>query len=420
MDFGLLRPLPLSLGVLAMTDKKGQNMINTQETINLANTYILNTYKRMPVVFTKGKGTYIWDQDGERYLDFFPGWAVSGLGHCHKGIVKAVSRQLKEIIHVSNNYYSYPQALLAQRLSSSSIGGKVFFSNSGAEANEAAIKLARAYGSEEGRYRIISMDKSFHGRTLATLTATGQEKVKKGFSPLPEGFVHVPFNDIDAVKKAIDDVTIAVMIEPIQGEGGINIADQDYIKELRVLCNAKNLLLIFDEVQTGMGRSGKLFCYQYYDILPDVITLAKSLGGGLPIGAMITSEKFADVLKPGMHASTFGGSPVVCAAANAVLDAIEKDKLLANANRMGDYLLKGLNRLKKKFPDVINNIRHKALMIGVELNIDGNPIVESCLEKGLLINCTQGNILRIMPPITVNKGEVSKALKILNEVISAS
>ena len=420
MDFGLLRPLPLSLGVLAMTDKKGQNMINTQETINLANTYILNTYKRMPVVFTKGKGTYIWDQDGKRYLDFFPGWAVSGLGHCHKRIVKAVSRQLKEIIHVSNNYYSYPQALLAQRLSSSSIGGKVFFSNSGAEANEAAIKLARAYGSEEGRYRIISMDKSFHGRTLATLTATGQEKVKKGFSPLPEGFVHVPFNDIDAVKKAIDDVTIAVMIEPIQGEGGINIADQDYIKELRVLCNAKNLLLIFDEVQTGMGRSGKLFCYQYYDILPDVITLAKSLGGGLPIGAMITSEKFADVLKPGMHASTFGGSPVVCAAANAVLDAIEKDKLLANANRMGDYLLKGLNRLKKKFPDVINNIRHKALMIGVELNIDGNPIVESCLEKGLLINCTQGNILRIMPPITVNKGEVSKALKILNEVISAS
>ena len=394
-------------------------MPNTQETINLANTYILNTYKRIPVVFTKGKGTYIWDSDGKKYLDFFPGWAVSGLGHCHKRIVKAVSRQLKEIIHVSNNYYSYPQALLAQRLSSNSIGGKVFFSNSGAEANEAAIKLARAYGSEDGRYKIISMDKSFHGRTLATLTATGQEKVKKGFAPLPEGFCHVPFNDIDAVKQAIDDVTVAVMLEPIQGEGGINIADQDYMKQLRLLCNAKKILLIFDEVQTGMGRCGKLFCYQHYDILPDIITLAKSLGGGLPIGAMIASEKFADVLKPGMHASTFGGSPVVCAAANAVLDAIEKDRLLANANRMGDYLVKGLNKLKKKSPDVINCIRHKALMIGVELNIDGNQIVESCLEKGLLINCTQGNILRIMPPITVSKGEINKALKILNEVIIA-
>ena len=394
-------------------------MPNTQETINLANTYILNTYKRIPVVFTKGKGTYIWDSDGKKYLDFFPGWAVSGLGHCHKRIVKAVSRQLKEIIHVSNNYYSYPQALLAQRLSSNSIGGKVFFSNSGAEANEAAIKLARAYGSEDGRYKIISMDKSFHGRTLATLTATGQEKVKKGFAPLPEGFCHVPFNDIDAVKQAIDDVTVAVMLEPIQGEGGINIADQDYIRQLRLLCNAKKILLIFDEVQTGMGRCGKLFCYQHYDILPDIITLAKSLGGGLPIGAMIASEKFADVLKPGMHASTFGGNPVVCAAANAVLDAIEKDRLLANANRMGDYLVKGLNKLMKKSPDVINCIRHKALMIGVELNIDGNQVVESCLEKGLLINCTQGNILRIMPPIIVNKGESNKALKILNEVIIA-
>jgi acetylornithine/N-succinyldiaminopimelate aminotransferase len=393
-------------------------MLSTQETINLANTYILNTYKRYPVVFTKGKGTYIWDQDGNRYLDFFPGWAVSGLGHCHKRIIKAVSRQLKEIIHVSNNYYSYPQAMLAQRLSSSSIGGKVFFCNSGAEANEAAIKLARAYGSQDGRYKIITMDKSFHGRTLATLTATGQEKVKKDFSPLPEGFVHVPFNNIDAVRDAIDDVTIAVMIEPIQGEGGINIADADYMKRLRALCKAKDLLLIFDEVQTGMGRCGRLFCYQYYDILPDVITLAKSLGGGLPIGAMITGERFVDVLKPGMHASTFGGSPLVCAASNAVLDAIEKDRLLANSKRMGDYIVNGLNRLKKRFPRVINNIRHKALMIGVELDIEADKIVTACLEKGLLINCTQHNILRIMPPITVNKGEANKALKILNEVIT--
>jgi acetylornithine/N-succinyldiaminopimelate aminotransferase len=393
-------------------------MANSQEIINLCNTYILNTYSRMPVVFVKGKGSYIWDQDGKKYLDFFPGWAVSGIGHCHKRIVKAVSRQLKNIIHVSNNYYSHPQAILAEMLSNDSFGGKVFFCNSGAEANEAAIKLARAYGNQDGRYKIITMEKSFHGRTLATLTATGQDKVKKGFDPLPEGFIHVPFNDIDAVKNAIDDLTIAVMLEPIQGEGGINIADKDYMKKLRTLCEAKNILLVLDEVQTGMGRTGKLFCYQHYGILPDIMTLAKSLGGGLPIGAMVVADKFVDVLKPGMHASTFGGSPIVCAGACAVLEAIKKDRLLNHTNKMGDYIIKGLNRLKKKFPDIINSIRHKGLMIGVELNIEGQKIFQGCFDKGLLLNCTQGNILRIMPPMTVSKREINNALKILNEVIA--
>ena len=393
-------------------------MEDTQGVINLCNTYVLNTYTRTPVVFVKGKGSYLWDEEGKRYLDFFPGWAVSGLGHCHKRVVNAVSRQLKEIIHVSNNYYSKPQSQLAERLSKNSFGGRVFFCNSGAEANEAAIKLARAYGSEEGRYKIITMDKSFHGRTLATLTATGQDKVKKGFAPLPEGFEHVPFNDINALKEAIDDITVAVMIEPIQGEGGINIADNDYMKELRTLCNAKDILLIFDEVQSGMGRSGKLFAYQHYDILPDAMTLAKSLGGGFPIGAMVVADKFVDCLKPGMHASTFGGSPIVCAAANAVLDAIEKDRLLENANKMGDYLLKQLNRLKRRYPKIINNIKHKALMIGIELNIEGKDIVDRCFKRGLLINCTQVNILRIMPSIAVKRSEINKAVKILSEVIA--
>ena len=393
-------------------------MEDTQGVINLCNTYVLNTYTRTPVVFVKGKGSYLWDEEGKRYLDFFPGWAVSGLGHCHKRVVNAVSRQLKEIIHVSNNYYSKPQSQLAERLSKNSFGGRVFFCNSGAEANEAAIKLARAYGSEEGRYKIITMDKSFHGRTLATLTATGQDKVKKGFAPLPEGFEHVPFNDISALKEAIDDITVAVMIEPIQGEGGINIADNDYMKELRTLCNAKDILLIFDEVQSGMGRSGKLFAYQHYDILPDAMTLAKSLGGGFPIGAMVVADKFVDCLKPGMHASTFGGSPIVCAAANAVLDAIEKDRLLENANKMGDYLLKQLNRLKRRYPKIINNIKHKALMIGIELNIEGKDIVDRCFKRGLLINCTQVNILRIMPSIAVKRSEINKAVKILSEVIA--
>ena len=393
-------------------------MGDTQGIINLCNTYVLNTYTRTPVVFVKGKGSYLWDEEGKRYLDFFPGWAVSGIGHCHKRVVNAVSRQLKEIIHVSNNYYSKPQSQLAERLSKNSFGGRVFFCNSGAEANEAAIKLARAYGSEEGRYKIITMDKSFHGRTLATLTATGQDKVKKGFAPLPEGFEHVPFNDISALKEAIDDITVAVMIEPIQGEGGINIADNDYMKELRTLCNAKDILLIFDEVQSGMGRSGKLFAYQHYGILPDAMTLAKSLGGGFPIGAMVVADKFVDCLKPGMHASTFGGSPIVCAAANAVLDAIEKDRLLENANKMGDYLLKQLNRLKRRYPKIINNIKHKALMIGIELNIEGKDIVDRCFKRGLLINCTQVNILRIMPSIAVKRSEINKAVKILSEVIA--
>ena len=392
--------------------------MNTQETINLASSYILNTYTRTPVVFVKGKGAFIQDSDGNKYLDFFPGWAVSGIGHCHKRVVKAVSKQLKEIIHVSNNYYSQPQAELAERLAKESIGGKVFFSNSGAEANEGAIKLARAYGSDTGRYKIISMEKSFHGRTLATLTATGQEKVKKGFAPLPEGFLHVPFNNIAALKEAIDDETIAIILEPIQGEGGINIATEDYIKQVRRLCDAKDLVLIFDEVQTGMGRTGKLFCYEHYSITPDVITLAKSLGGGFPIGAMIVSEKFVDVLKPGMHATTFGGSPIVCAASNAVLDAISKDRLLSNTNKMGNYLNKHLKRLKRKFPDIINEIRQVGLMIGVELNIEGAEIANKCFDKGLLINCTQTNVLRIMPPITVRKSEINKALKILTEVLS--
>ncbi|MDD5504680.1 MAG: aspartate aminotransferase family protein [Candidatus Omnitrophica bacterium] len=392
-------------------------MPNAQEIINLANSYILNTYKRVPVVFVKGRGSYVWDQDGKKYLDFFPGWAVSGLGHCHKSVVSSVIRQLKEIIHVSNNYYSYPQAVLAQKLSASAFGGKVFFCNSGAEANEAAIKLARAYGSRDGRYKIITMEKSFHGRTMATLTATGQEKVKTGFYPLLEGFTHVPFNNIDAVRNAVDELTVAVMIEPIQGEGGINIAGQEYMKELRALCKAKDLLLILDEVQTGMGRTGKLFCYQHYGILPDIMTLAKSLGAGLPIAAMMASDRLVDVLKPGMHASTFGGSPVVCAASIAALEAINRDRLLANADRMGDYIVRGIQKLKKRFPAVISSVRHKGLMIGVELNIDGQKIIEQCFNMGLLINCTQSNILRIMPPITVRRSEAARALKILANVM---
>lgn len=389
--------------------------MNARQTIDLCNRYILNTYTRVPVVFVKGKGTYIWDSEGRRYLDFFPGWAVSGIGHCHNRVVKAIKEQAEKILHVSNNYYSEGQVKLAEMISESSFKGKVFFSNSGAEANEAAIKLARAYGASSGRYKIITMEKSFHGRTLATLTATGQDKVKKGFAPLPEGFSHIKFNDINAVKETVDNKTIGIMLELIQGEGGINIADELYVRELRKFCDEKDVLLIVDEVQTGLGRTGKLFAYQHYGIEPDIMTLAKSLGGGMPIGAMTAKNNFAEFLKPGMHASTFGGSPICCAASLAVFEAIEKDGLLNNANDMGEYLLKGLSGLAGKYPDIISKIKQKALMIGVELKKDAKSVVDRCFKKGFLINCTQDTILRIMPPLTVNKREIDEALKILDE-----
>ncbi len=385
--------------------------------IGLYDKYIMQTYKRVPLCIEKAKGVKLWDVDGKEYLDFFPGWAVSGIGHCHPKVVAAINKQAKKLLHVSNNYYSEPQALLAEAIIKNSYPGKVFFANSGAEANEAAVKLARKYGHDKGKFEIITMTKSFHGRTIAMITATGQDKVKIGFEPLPAGFIHVPFNDIEAVKEAVTDKTAAIMLEPIQCEGGINIATVEYMKALRALCDEKDIVLILDEVQTGMGRAGKMFAYQNYGIEPDVMTLAKALGGGLPIGAAIARGKFGGVLTPGTHASTFGGSPIVCAAALAVFEAIKKDKLLANTNKMGAYLRKKLEALKKKY-HFVKEIRTVALIIGVELNIKGEDIYKECMKEGLLINCTQDTILRIMPPLNVTKAEVDKAVSILDKVFS--
>jgi len=392
-------------------------MNKTKKVVAMYDKYIMNTYKRVPLCLEKAKGVQVWDIDGREYLDFFPGWAVSGIGHCHPMVAAAVAKQAKKLMHVSNNYYSEAQGTLASTIIKNAFPGKVFFANSGAEANEAAIKLARRYGSSSGRFEIITMLKSFHGRTLATITATGQDKVKIGFAPLPAGFVHVPFNDLEAVKNAITDKTIGVMLEPVQCEGGINIASAEYIKGLRALCDEKDLVLIFDEVQTGMGRSGEMFAFKNFGVTPDVVTLAKALGGGLPIGACIAREKFQDVLTPGTHASTFGGSPIVCSAALAVFEAIKKEKLLKNARTMGAYLKKKLEALKAKY-DFIKEVRHLALIVGVELKIGGEPIYKECLEKGLLINCTQENILRIMPPINVTKKEIDKAISILDKVLA--
>lgn len=392
--------------------------MKAEQVINLYDKYVLNTYTRVPVVLAKGKGIKVWDIEGKEYLDFFPGWAVSGLGHCPPRVAKALKSQAGKILHVSNNYYNPWQAKLAEVIIKNSFPGKVFFGNSGAEANEGAIKLARAYGNPS-RFEIITFENAFHGRTLATLTATGQAKYQKGFEPLPEGFRTLPFNDIEAVKKNISNHTVAIMVEPIQGEGGINVATAEFIRSLREICDENNLLLIFDEVQTGLGRTGKLFCFEHFEITPDIMTLAKTLGGGVAIGAMVVKKKFADVLKPGMHASTFGGNPVACSASLAVFETVEKEKLLANTVKIGKYLSAKLNQLKKKYP-IIKEVRGMALMLGVELTIPGKEIVEKCLSNGLLINCTHDRVLRLMPPLIVTQKDIDKAVRILNEALKGA
>ena len=387
-----------------------------QRVFSLYKKFVIPCYKQYPLVIARGKGVKVWDIKGKKYLDFFPGWAVSGLGHCPPKVMAAIRKQSQIILHIPNNYYNQLQGELAKKLSMISFGGKCFFCNSGAEANEAAIKLARLYGKNENQHEIISMENSFHGRSLATLTLTGQKKVKKGFSPLPGGFKIVPFNDIKSIQNAITKKTVAIFLELIQGEGGINVAKKDYLLSLRKLCDQKKILLIFDEVQTGMGRTGEFFCYQNFGILPDIITLAKTLGGGFPIGALIAKNKIADLMGPGTHASTFGGSPLACSAALAVIETIEKEHLLENVKRMGEYLRKKLEDLKKKY-SFIKEIRGLGLMFGLELKISGQGIVEKALKNGLLINCTQEKILRIMPPLTVSKKEIDTAIAILDKSI---
>ncbi|HTL70871.1 MAG TPA: aspartate aminotransferase family protein [Candidatus Eisenbacteria bacterium] len=388
-----------------------------RKTIRLYYDYVIPSYSKTPLVLERGRGTRVWDSRGEEYLDFFPGWAVSGLGHCHRRVVEAVKRQAELLMHVSNNYYHEQQGLLAEEVIRHSFPGKVFFCNSGAEANEAAFKLVRKLGNP-ARNEIITMDRSFHGRTLGTIAATGQKKFREGFEPDVPGFASVPFNDFGALERAVTPKTIAVMLEPIQGEGGIRVADASYLSQVKRLCHDKKLYLIFDEVQTGMGRTGRMFCYKNYGVEPDVMTLAKSFGGGFPVGAMVARREIADVLQPGTHATTFGGSPLACAAALAVFEAIEKEKLLSNAVIMGSHLFKRLNELKKRNP-VVRDVRGMALMAGVELDIDGKGVYEECLKRRLLINCTQGNVLRLMPPLVVKEKEIDRAVQILDEVLAA-
>ena len=392
--------------------------MKTNEVQKLYSQYLLPTYRQMPVCLVKGKGSKVWDLAGKEYLDFFPGWAVSGLGHCHPMVVSAIKEQAQKMLHISNNFLNLKQAQLAAEIVKSSFPGKLFFCNSGAEAVEAAIKFARKFGSATGRYEIISMRDSFHGRTLAAITATGQPKYQQGYEPLPVGFSYARLNDFDELEARLTPKTVAVILELIQGEGGVNVADETYIKNLRKLCDERNMLLIVDEVQTGMGRTGKMFAFQHYGIQPDLMTLAKSLGSGVPIGALVVNDKVTgDIFTPGSHASTYGGNPLVCAAALAVFKAIRKEKLLQNTEAMGRYLRDKLNGLKQKY-SFIKEVRGKSLMLGVELDRPGASVVDKARELGLLINCTQDKVLRIMPALTVTKRMIDRAVAILDRVFS--
>ncbi len=394
--------------------------MNNQQILKLTEKYVAHTYARFPIALVRGKGARVWDANGKGYLDFVAGIAVNSLGHNHPAVVRAIGRQARQLLHVSNLYHIAPQSELARELVRHSFADKVFFCNSGAEANEAAIKLARRYGAGRlgGKYEVLSTHNSFHGRTLATLTATGQEKVRAGYDPLPPGFRQVPYNDLRAMEEAIDEkATAAILVEPIQGEGGVVVPDLDYLQGLRELCNRRGILLIFDEVQVGMGRTGKLFAYEHYGVEPDIMTLAKALGGGLPLGAMLARDEVARSFVPGAHASTFGGNPLACSVGLAVLRTLLQGSVLKNCVKMGKLLWSGLQALKERFP-FVREIRGKGLIIGVELEQDGSKIVQDCLQQGLLINCTAHKVLRFIPPLTVGKKDIEMGLAILEKVLS--
>jgi acetylornithine/N-succinyldiaminopimelate aminotransferase len=380
---------------------------------------ICSTYARLPALFVRGEGCRLWDENDKEYLDFLAGIAVCNLGHSHPELAQVLCEQARKLVHVSNLFFTLPQVELAAELTRLSFADKVFFANSGAEANEAAIKLARKHSNDRygpGRFHVISMHNSFHGRTLATLSATGQEKVHKGFEPLVEGFTFVDFNSVAAVEAAVTDRTCAVLVEPIQGEGGINLPKPGYLKDLKALCERHDLLLIFDEIQVGMGRTGTLFAYEQEEVAPDVMTLAKALGNGLPIGAMLASDGAARAFVPGTHASTFGGTPLVTATALKVLQLISQPSFLSKVKETGSYFKQRLLELQDKYP-VIAEVRGRGLMWGVELKQPGQRLVEVCLDKGVVINCTHGTVLRFVPPLTVGRHEIDRLITILDEVI---
>ena len=391
----------------------------SEELMNLSNQYIMGTYNRSPLVIKKGRGNKVYDPEGKEYLDFISGIAVNSLGHCFPPITVALQKQAQRLIHASNLYYSEPQIFLAKKLIEMTFEGKVFFCNSGTEANEAAIKLVRKYFQTEGkpdRYEIITMKGSFHGRTYGGLTASGQEKLHQGYEPLLPGFVYVNYDDLEAVEKAVSRKTAAILVEPIQGERGIIVPSPHYLKGLRELADRHGLILIFDEIQTGLGRTGSLFAYESSGITPDILTLAKGLGGGVPIGAMIAKNRINKVFSFGSHGSTFGGNPLACSAGLVVVETLTTDSfILENCRRLGALILEKLGKLQSRY-SFIKEVRGKGLLIGMELLIEGRPIVLNCLEAGLLINCTSERILRFAPPLNTTEENTEEFIEILNSV----
>jgi acetylornithine aminotransferase len=392
----------------------------TEELKDDAAKYLMQTYARQPLSIVRGRGARVYDMEGREYIDFVGGIAVNVLGHGHPDLVQAIQRQAAQLIHVSNLYYTEPQVKLAQMLVDHSCADRAFFCNSGAEANEAAIKLARRYGHEKhgpDRYEIITMKNSFHGRTLATITATGQDKVQKGFEPLVPGFTYAPFNDFGAIEQLVSAKTTAIMLEPVQGEGGVHVADEEYLKNLRAFCTERDIVLIFDEVQTGMGRTGTLFAYQQLGVEPDIITLAKGLGGGVPIGACLAKDSVAACFTPGTHASTIGGNPLACAAALAVCRVLLEGRLLDQAKRMGDYLAKGLAECKDRHR-VVRDVRGLGLLQGMEVDLDAKAVVADCLARGLLVNATSERVLRFVPPLVITQRDIDKLIETLTAIFN--
>lgn len=392
---------------------------DNETTIELADRVMFQTYGRHPLALVRGEGCRLWDEEGNSYLDFVAGIAVCSLGHASPVVSRALETQAKTLVHVSNLYYTRPQAELAQLLVENSFADRVFFCNSGAEANEAAIKLARIYAKEHSgreRYRIIAMENSFHGRTMATLSATGQAKVRKGFEPLLEGFSFVPFNDPAALDRALDDTVCGVLMEPIQGEGGVVPADPSYLEAVRTLCSERGALLIFDEIQVGMGRTGKLFAHEHYGVRPDIMTLAKALGNGLPIGAMLSRESVAGAFAPGTHATTFGGTPLVTAVSKAVVESLLRDGWIDHCREVGAYFKEKLQELKGRHA-CVKDVRGLGLILAMELDRPGAPVVEACMKEGLLINCTQDKVLRFIPPLVVDRAEIDELAGTLDRIL---
>jgi predicted acetylornithine/succinylornithine family transaminase len=389
--------------------------LSSPETLELFKKYVIPNYTRYPVNLVRGEGSWVWDSEGNRYLDFFPGWGCNLLGHCPAPIVQAVQEQVATLIHVPNTWMMDVQARWAQMLSERSFGGQAFFCNSGTEANEAAIKLARLHAPKQ-KYKIITFTGGFHGRTLGSLSATAQPKYHEGLGPLVAGFKYAPFGDLEAVKNLVDDETCAVMVEPIQGEGGVRLSPPGFLEGLRKLCDDKELLLIFDEVQTGCGRTGEWFAYQYFNVEPDIMTLAKSLCGGIAGGALLTRPEIALSLKPGTHAATFGGNPIASRAGIAALEMIEQENLLENAKQLGELFLARLTALKERCA-LIKEVRVAGVMIGIELTSEGAPYVKACLDRRLLINCTQNVVIRLLPAMNLTAEQANEGLDVLEAVL---